>query len=76
MVHDPDQLADVFDARVFQIVIHIDREVCGPVVAHEVIELDGMDLIRVHLGEPGGSRHDLFRNGHSHNKGGQGTGAV
>ena len=66
MVHDPDQLFHVRDARIFQIVVHINGQMGRAVVAHEIVEFDGVDLIGMRLGESGGSGHDLFCNGHSH----------
>ena len=66
VVHDPDKLADIGDLRVFQVVVHIDRQMSGPVVAHEVVELDRVDVVRMCLTDSGGSRHDLFCNSHSH----------
>ena len=66
VVYDPDELGDVGDARVLEVVVHIDGQMRGAVVAHEVVELDGVDIIRVRLRDARGPRHDLFRNGHSH----------
>ena len=67
VVHDPDQLFHVRDARIFQIVVHINGQMGRAVVAHEIVEFDSVNLIGMGLGEAGSSGHDLFRNGHSHN---------
>ena len=66
VVDDPDQFGHIRDVRVLEIVVHIDGQVRGAVVAHEIIQLDSMDIIGMYFFDTRGPCHDLFSNGHSH----------
>ena len=67
VVDDEDDFRRVGDMGVIQFVfIHIDRQVGGAVVTHHPVEGDGVDLPRLDGRYRGGSRDNLFCNGHAH----------
>ena len=66
VVHDPDKLVLVRDPGLFQAVVHINSKMCGPVVAHQIVELDGMDLAGVDGLKTCCAGDDLFGYCHSH----------
>ena len=66
VIHDPYQLAYILNVGMFQFVVHIDGQMGGAIVAHQSVQLYGMDISGfggVHTGCPG---DDFFSHCHTH----------
>ena len=66
MVDDPDEFALVRNAGTQKFIVHINSEVGCSVVAHQIIESDGVDLTGMHGFGAGCPGDDLFGYCHSH----------
>ena len=65
-ISDPDKFFLILDMRMFQFVIHVDGQMCRTIVAHQSVQLYGMDVsgfCQVHSGSTG---DDFFGHSHSH----------
>ena len=66
VVDDPDQLVLVRNPGILKFIVHINRQMGRTVVAHQIVECDGVDLAGVYSAYACRASDDLFSNCHSH----------